>query len=82
MQHICPHCNSKATCRTSRAVSPLTRELYMQCHNVECGHTWKSHLAAVGTIVPSQIPNPQVFLPNRNPTRHHMVDKRQTSFAI
>lgn len=65
MQHLCPHCNTKSTCRTSRTVTNTMRELYMQCHNVECGHTWKSILAVSHTIVPSQQPNPKVFLPSR-----------------
>ena len=66
MQHFCPHCQSKATCRTSRTVTQTMRELYMQCHNVECGHTWKSILAVSHSIVPSQCPNPKVFVPSRH----------------
>lgn len=62
-QHICPHCNSVAAARTSREITPLTREIYMQCLDVTCGHTWRSLLSAVATIVPSQRPNPDVFIP-------------------
>lgn len=75
MKHICPHCKSKATCRTSRDVTDLTRELYMQCHNIECGHTWKSIMTAVNTIVPSQVPNPRVFLARSR--SGHVVHDRQ-----
>lgn len=77
MQHSCPHCESKATCRTSRHVTSTMRELYMQCHNVECGHTWKAVLAVSHTIVPSAQPNPKVFLPSRLKTAP--ADDRQLS---
>jgi len=59
----CPHCGSKAAIRTSKEVSLITRELYFQCTNHECGHTWTSLLSAIRTIVPSQLPNPAVFIP-------------------
>lgn len=65
-QHICPHCGGVAASRTTRELSPLTREIYIQCLNFECGHTWKSFLSIVATIVPSQIPNPKVFIPRSN----------------
>jgi hypothetical protein len=81
-RYTCPHCADRARCRTSRALSPLTQELYLQCLNVHCGHTWKSMMSAVHTLVPSQTPNPSVFLPKKTPQTHHMVDSRQTSFAI
>ena len=59
----CPHCASKARISTSKKITPITREIYYQCSNIECGHTWAAHLSAVRTIVPSRIPNPAVFIP-------------------
>lgn len=59
----CPHCASKARISTSKKITALTREIYYQCTNIECGHTWAAHLSAVRTIVPSRIPNPAVFIP-------------------
>ncbi|TFW71492.1 transcriptional regulator [Methylotenera oryzisoli] len=59
----CPHCSSKARISTSKKVTNITREIYYQCTNIECGHTWASVLSAVRTIVPSRIPNPAVFIP-------------------
>lgn len=59
----CPHCASKARISTSKKITPLTREIYYQCTNIECGHTWAAHLSAVRTIVPSRIPNPTVYIP-------------------
>lgn len=63
LQHLCPHCGTVAVCRSSREITPLTRELYVQCCNIDCGHTWRSVLSIVATIAPSQCPNPQVFVP-------------------
>ncbi len=63
MRVICPHCESKAEIRTSKAISEISREIYFQCTNPECGHTWASLLSAIRTIVASRIPNPKVFIP-------------------
>jgi hypothetical protein len=49
--------------RTSKVVSEITRELYMQCTNIECAHTWVNILSAVRTIAPSMCPNPKVHIP-------------------
>jgi len=59
----CPHCASRARIGTSKKITAITREIYYQCTNIECGHTWASLLSAVRTIVPSRIPNPTVFIP-------------------
>jgi len=59
----CPHCGSKSRVAASRMMSPLSRESYHQCLNVECGHTWRSIMSAVMTIVPSRTPNPEVHIP-------------------
>jgi uncharacterized Zn finger protein len=59
----CPHCSSKATISTSKKITAITREIYYQCTNIECGHTWAAVLSAVRTIVPSRTPNPAVFIP-------------------
>lgn len=59
----CPHCGETATIRTSKIISEITRELYMQCTNIECAHTWVNILSAVRTIAPSMCPNPKVYIP-------------------
>lgn len=66
MRIKCPHCGSKANIRSSRELSEISRELYYQCENVECGHTWRSLLSMIRTIVPSRTPNPKVFIPLEN----------------
>jgi len=64
----CPHCASKARVSTSKKITAITREIYYQCSNIECGHTWASLLSAVRTIVPSRTPNPAVFIPQSSKT--------------
>lgn len=81
MQHFCPHCQSKATCRTSRVVTATMKELYMQCHEIECGHTWKALLAVSHSIVPSHRPNPQVFLHVRPSKKPDKPDERQMTLV-
>lgn len=59
----CPHCDTRATKRTSRKITEITREAYFQCNNIECGHTWVALISAIRTIVPSRTPNPKVYIP-------------------
>jgi len=63
MRMTCPHCQSTARIRTSRKMSELTRELSVQCENVDCCHTWVAIVSAVRTICPSINPNSKVFIP-------------------
>lgn len=63
MRIKCPHCSGNAKVRTSRSLSPISRELYYQCQNVQCGHTWYSLLSVIRTIVPSRTPNQKVYIP-------------------
>lgn len=66
IKQVCPHCGSIAKARTSRAVTPLFRELRFQCTNVDgdeaCGHTFVCSLVIERTIVPSARPNPRINL--------------------
>lgn len=69
--HQCPHCGELAKMRTTRAITPLFRELRFQCTNVEgddaCGHTFVAALTIERTIVPSARPNPRINLPIAQP---------------
>lgn len=58
----CPHCEGKSKIRTSRSISTISKELSYQCTNINCGHTWVALISIVRTIVPSQIPNPKVYI--------------------
>lgn len=49
--------------RTSRVVSLLSKESYLQCPNVECAYTCKAITSVITTIAPSMKPNPQAYLP-------------------
>lgn len=77
MKLTCPHCSHKSKIRTSREVTSTTREFYVQCENVQCGHTWKAVMSAVNTLVPSACPNPRVYLPSR--LKAVLLDDRQLS---
>ncbi|MHB1430075.1 MAG: Ogr/Delta-like zinc finger protein [Rhodocyclaceae bacterium] len=63
MRLKCPHCGGTAHIRTSRDLSEITRELSIQCLNVECSHSWVAIIEAVRTIAPSMTPNPAIHIP-------------------
>ena len=48
---------------TSRELSPLVREIYLQCLQVNCGHRFVAHLGVVRTLIPSLNPSADVSLP-------------------
>lgn len=81
MRMTCPHCATTAHIRTSRQMSHTARELRYQCTNVECGHTWVAVLEAIRTIVPSQTPNPKVYL-QRSPHKQSPPDPAQMPLAM
>jgi hypothetical protein len=74
MRIVCPHCGCVAKIRTSRDISQMTREAYVQCENIECCHVWRVLISAVTTIVPSLNPKPEVFI---RPTRKLDKDPNQ-----
>ena len=61
----CPHCHQPGQRRSSRPVTDTHREIYYQCTNVVCEHTWKASETYDYGLVPSATPNPQVTLPQR-----------------
>ena len=65
----CPHCHSLTDCRTSRPVTVTFRELYFQCTNPPCGHTFKASLSYDYGLSPSGIPDPDLDLPMRQMDR-------------
>ena len=64
LRHICPICNDRARVRDGDDVTPLVREYYFQCLNVDCGATWKSQMAILYLLSPSAIHNPDVNIPS------------------
>jgi len=75
MFYRCPHCQAKATTRHSSQASPILRELIYQCTDVECGHTFVVHAAAVRTLSPSAKPDPLVYLPISEHTRRVVTEQ-------
>lgn len=59
----CPHCGTKAQARSTRVLTPLVKNAFFQCPNVECGHTFSAQLAITHTIASSACPNPEIALP-------------------
>ncbi|MBV8271636.1 MAG: ogr/Delta-like zinc finger family protein [Cupriavidus sp.] len=60
MKMSCPHCGANANIRSSRRISRITRELYCQCTNLECGHTFVGLVEVVRTVSPSATPDPEI----------------------
>ena len=76
MLMTCPHCKGRLKIRTSREVSLLTREAYLQCEDVHCAYTCAAIISQVRTIAPSMKPNPLAYLPV-SPKRPAAEDTRQ-----
>ena len=60
MHVTCPHCGHRATIRTSKAITRVTREAFCQCTNLACGHTFVAVMEIVRTISPSAVPDPLI----------------------
>ncbi len=59
----CPICNGPARIRHSQQVTPLIKDLYCQCDNVDCGLTWKAQMEIIYVLSPSMIVNAEVEIP-------------------
>jgi len=78
----CPHCGTKSPVRTSQYMSPTVTWLYVQCRNIECGHTWRVDAEASVTISPSAIPNPTVNMAiSQHANRNLMVFQLDTAIV-
>lgn len=63
MRFRCPHCAAFGTVRTSEPMSPTVTWLYVQCSDLECGHSWRVDAEASVTLSPSAKPNSSVNMP-------------------
>lgn len=64
----CPYCRHRARIRNSLEVTELHRDIFLQCSNSDCGHTWKAQLSFVhSTSVPVEYAASPKFavVPNR-----------------
>lgn len=59
----CPVCNSSSRIRSSQQVTPLVKEYFCQCDNVDCGLTWKAQMSVIYALSPSAMFNPEVDIP-------------------
>jgi Ogr/Delta-like zinc finger protein len=55
----CPVCGATAHIRTSRPMSPITREQYYHCTNPRCHHVFVAMLSVVRTVGDSMLPKPE-----------------------
>lgn len=62
MKIRCPHCRAVAAVRSSKDLTPVFRELRLQCTDIDCGGTYVASLTIDRMIVASQKPNPRVKL--------------------
>lgn len=70
----CPHCGFRGRIRSSKQVTGQHRDMYYQCVNLFCSHSWRASLAYEYGIVPSGIPNPKVDLPLRPMERQAFLE--------
>jgi hypothetical protein len=63
IQMHCPHCRAWAIARSSNVLTSTSRDLFYQCSNVDCGHTFRAVLEVNCTISPSAMPDPRVVIP-------------------
>lgn len=68
----CPHCKAAGKVYSSRQITELYKQFYIQCRNPECAHAWLAELMVVHTITPSACPNPTLQIRN-GPTLAQMV---------
>ncbi|WP_092006205.1 ogr/Delta-like zinc finger family protein [Paraburkholderia lycopersici] len=73
----CPHCNGRATARTSRELSRTMREIVFMCEDPECAHSYVAQLEAVRTLSPSAKPDPAVLLPISPHVRERVMQQMQ-----
>lgn len=63
IRHICPHCQGRMRTITSKRLSALVREIYVDCMNVDCSFRGVIQMGFVRTLVPSLTPSAEVRLP-------------------
>ena len=85
MQFPCPHCHTMSPVRHSKVTSPLVTRMFLQCKNINCGHTWGVDAEAAATIDPSACPNGAIQLemsPMAERERQKLVDPNQGKLEL
>lgn len=80
MAFTCPHCGALANTRSSRRQSIMLRESFMQCSDLECGHTFVTLTEVVRTLSPSGKPNAAVYI--RRGAKFEPPDDRQLELDV
>lgn len=75
MMH-CPHCRSVSIARSSNVLTVTSRDLFYQCSNVHCGHTFRAVLEVNCTISPSAMPDPMVIIPMSKHVRRVLLGEQ------
>jgi len=70
---LCPHCRSLSIARSSRELSVTMKEIYYQCMNPECSHSYVVTHEVTRTLSPSAMPDPSVSLPISTHTRDRVM---------
>ncbi len=71
----CPHCQTRATARTSRELTLTLREVTFQCNKLECGHTYVVNMEFARTLSPSAMPNLSLNLPLSPHVRERLAEQ-------
>lgn len=58
----CRHCGERAIIRSTEWKTADFADVYCQCKNIHCGHTWVMHLSHSHTLVPSGLDNSRIKL--------------------
>lgn len=72
---LCPECGHNAIISKSNRIDPKLSDLYCQCRNVECGHTYVMSLSFGHTISPSALANNRLvkYLADHLPPADHQM---------
>ncbi|QCG49463.1 ogr/Delta-like zinc finger family protein [Aeromonas schubertii] len=62
MRVMCPECGQRGRITKTNRMSNQVSDLYCQCADAECGHTWVSRLAFSHTLSPSAKASEQLVL--------------------
>lgn len=74
----CPHCQANMIIRGSEQESETVKRLRVICTNEDCGLTGIAQLSWLYQLSPSQVPNPEVVIPDCpfDYVRRHYRDSR------
>ena len=56
MRMKCPHCGNWAAARSTEDVTATSRKAWLQCSNMECGHTFTAALTSREFLATQGIP--------------------------